>query len=175
MSFLTSRLAYIILVSLLALLPLQAAQNPARLVAVGDIHGSYDALTTILRRAGLVDERLKWSGGRTVLVQTGDYTDRGTDVRKVMDLLMQLEKDAKAAGGQVIALAGNHEIMNAMGDLRDVTPEICATFATPKSESIREEAWTQYERLARARAGVITPPPGVYTQTREAFMQAHAP
>ena len=49
-------------------------------------------------------------------MQTGDYTDRGPDVRKVMDLLMQLEKEAKSAGGQFLALAGNHEVMNMMGD-----------------------------------------------------------
>ena len=108
-------------------------------------------------------------------MQTGDYTDRGTDVRKVMDLLMQLEKDAKAAGGQAIVLAGNHEIMNVMGDLRDVTPEICATFATDKSEARREEAWKQYERVAQNAREVATPPPPVYSQTREAFMAAHPP
>ena len=135
----------------MALSPLDAAQTPERIVAIGDIHGSYDGLTTILKRTGLVDEQLKWAGGRTVLVQTGDYTDRGTDVRKAMDLLMQIEKDAKAAGGQAIVLAGNHEIMNVMGDLRDVTPEICATFATDKSEARREEGWKQYERVAQSR------------------------
>jgi len=160
----------------IALVPLDAAQSPpARLVAIGDIHGAYDGFTTILKRTGLVNDQLNWSGGRAVLVQTGDYTDRGTDVRKAMDLLMQLEKDAKAAGGQAIVLAGNHEIMNAMGDLRDVTPEICATFATPKSEARREEAWKQYERLAQSRADVATPLPPVYSQTREAFMAAHPP
>jgi hypothetical protein len=65
--------------------------------------------------------------------------------------------------------------MNVIGDWRDVTPEICATFATPKSEARREEAWKQYERLAKARAEIATPPPPVYAQTREAFMTAHPP
>src|SRR5688572_6589927 len=122
--------ALIFVASAFTLAPRAASQSPPRIVAIGDIHGSYEGLTTILRRAGLVDEQLHWSGGTTVLVQTGDYTDRGTDVRKVMDLLMQLEKEARAAGGQAIVLAGNHEIMNVLGDWRDVTPEICATFAT---------------------------------------------
>src|SRR5262245_55189821 len=126
------------------------AQSPAtatRLLAIGDIHGAYAEFVTILKRAGLIDEQSKWSGGRTTLVQTGDYTDRGTDVRKVMDLLMQIEKDSKTAGGQVLALLGNHEVMNLIGDWRDVTPEICGTFATPKSEEVREESWKQYEKL----------------------------
>ncbi len=146
-----------------------------RLLAIGDIHGSHDGFTTILRKTGMVDEALHWSGGRAVLVQTGDYTDRGADVRRVMDLLMQLEKEAKAAGGQVIALAGNHEVMNMIGDWRDVTPEICATFASPKSEARREDAWKLYERVAKARAGVTTPPATVYQQTREAWLEKHPP
>lgn len=167
-----------VLVLLLAspgLVHVQSSNNPARLIAIGDIHGSYDGFTTILRRTNLVDDKLRWSGGRTVVVQTGDFTDRGADVKKVMDLLMQLEKEAKAAGGQFIALAGNHEVMNMIGDLRDVTPAICAAFVTPQSEVRREEAWKQYERVARARAGVRTPPPGVYTKTRDAWLEAHPP
>jgi hypothetical protein len=151
-----------------------AAQGPAgagRLIAIGDIHGAYDEFVTILQRAGLINEKLAWSGGRATLVQTGDYTDRGTDVRKVMDLLMRLEREAKSAGGQVITLLGNHEVMNLIGDWRDVTPEICATFATPKSEAKRQETYRQYTRLTPRDA----PPPPVYSQAPEAWMAAHAP
>ena len=46
--------------------------------------------------------------------------DRGPDSRKVMDLLMKLEKSARRAGGAVHALIGNHESMNIQGDLRYV-------------------------------------------------------
>jgi hypothetical protein len=99
-----------------------------RLVAIGDIHGAYDEFTSLLKAAGLVNDRLAWSGGRATLVQTGDYTDRGAGVRQVMDLMMRLEREAKKSGGQVVTLLGNHEVMNLMGDWRDVTPEICATF-----------------------------------------------
>ncbi|HUE88233.1 MAG TPA: metallophosphoesterase [Vicinamibacterales bacterium] len=105
------------------------APGTNRVVAIGDIHGAYDEFTEILARAGLVNEKLAWSGGRATLVQTGDYTDRGAGVRPVMDLLMRLEREAKRAGGQVVTLLGNHEVMNLIGDWRDVTPEICATFA----------------------------------------------
>jgi hypothetical protein len=156
---------------LAAVVGLAAQPSPARLLAIGDIHGAYDEFVGILQRAGLINAKLAWSGGRATLVQTGDYTDRGTDVRKVLDLLMRLEREAKAAGGQVITLLGNHEVMNLIGDWRDVTPEICATFATPQSEAKREDAFRQYQRLSRSG----TPPAAVYEMTREAWMAAHPP
>jgi hypothetical protein len=144
---------------------------PARVLAIGDIHGAYDEFVTILKRAGLVNEALAWSGGRATLVQTGDYTDRGTDVRKVLDLLMRLEREAKTAGGQLVTLLGNHEVMNLIGDWRDVTPEICAAFVTPKSEGKREASYRQYTRLRPS----TTPAAAAYTLTREEWMQAHPP
>ncbi len=66
-----------------------------RIVAIGDIHGAYDSLVSILDRAGLVDKKLRWIGGKTHLVQMGDVMDRGPGSRKAMDLLMKLEKDAE--------------------------------------------------------------------------------
>ena len=169
-------LAALVAVALAALsTALHSQTPPARLLAIGDIHGSFDGITAILRKVGAIDAANRWSGGRTVIVQTGDYTDRGADARKVMDLLMQLEKEAKSAGGQFLVLAGNHEIMNMMGDLRDVGAEACLTFATPKSQSRRDEAWQQYERLAQSRAKLTTTPAAVYAQTREDWMTAHPP
>ena len=159
---------------LVAFLHPALAQTPpgaSRLVAIGDIHGAFAEFTVILKRAGLVDDQLKWSGGRTTFVQTGDYTDRGTDVRKVLDLLMRLEREAKSAGGQALILLGNHEIMNFVGDWRDVTPEICATFATDKSTQRRDDAWKQYERLKQGRTDL--PLPAVYQMTREQWIEAH--
>ena len=90
-----------------------------RIVAIGDIHGNYDGFVSILQRAGLVDRDTHWIGGETTLVQTGDIFDRGLGVFKVLDLLMRLEGEAAAAGGQVIVLLGNHEGMNLTGFYRD--------------------------------------------------------
>ena len=45
---------------------------------------------------------------------------------------MALQRQAPRAGGKVITLVGNHEVMNVIGDLRYVTPAIFATFATPR-------------------------------------------
>ena len=57
-------------------------QGVERIVAVGDIHGDYGNYIEVLRAAGLVDKKGKWSGGKTHLVQTGDIPDRGPDTGK---------------------------------------------------------------------------------------------
>jgi hypothetical protein len=123
----------------------------AKVVAVGDVHGDYDQLVTVLKDAGLVDAKLKWTGGKAHLVQTGDRLDRGPDSRKVMDLLQKLEKEAKKAGGMVHPLLGNHEAMNMLGDLRYVTPEEYAAFKGTDSERYREALWEQRSQARKQR------------------------
>ncbi len=155
--------------------PPVTAQGSARVVAIGDIHGSIDGITRILKAAGLTGADGKWTGGRTQLIQTGDYMDRGEGTRAVLDLLMALEPQAKDAGGRALALLGNHEVMNLIGDTRDVTPEIFATFADARSEARRQDAWKQYEALAAARTPKGAPVPPVYAQTRQAWLTTHPP
>ena len=64
------------LLAVLLALPLlattSAAPATARIVAIGDVHGAADNFVAILTRAGLVDAQRRWTGGKTVLVQTGD-------------------------------------------------------------------------------------------------------
>lgn len=92
------------------------------MVAVGDLHGDLDNALAALALAGIVDESGRWIGGDAVLVQTGDTTDRGPDSKPILDLLKRLSTEAEAAGGRVVALVGNHEAMNMVGDWRYVHP-----------------------------------------------------
>src|SRR5262245_11830105 len=107
---------------LLAARPVAAPQceftDVERVLAVGDVHGSYEKFVEILKVAGLLDAKNKWSGGKAHLVQLGDVIDRGPDSRKAIDLLRQLVKDAQSAGGRVHALLGNHELMRILHDFR---------------------------------------------------------
>ncbi|MCB9777110.1 MAG: metallophosphoesterase [Alphaproteobacteria bacterium] len=109
--------------------------SAARIVAVGDLHADLPAALAVLQLAGVVDEAGRWSGGRTVLVQTGDTTDRGPDSKEVIELLDRLEEEAEAAGGRVVALLGNHEVMNLTGDLRYVSPDDVADFGSPEARA----------------------------------------
>lgn len=113
-------------------------QGVKRVVAVGDVHGDFEQFVAVLRSAGVIDSKNRWSAGKTHLVQVGDLNDRGPDSRKVMDLVMDLENQAQRAGGAVHALIGNHEAMNIYGDLRYVTPEGFASFSDANSAKIRD-------------------------------------
>ncbi|GAA5820620.1 hypothetical protein JCM3770_003555 [Rhodotorula araucariae] len=136
----------------------QAAQNPPpvplasvqaldrdkgvlkqRIVAVGDVHGDLPALTSILRRADLIDLKGQWIGGDTILVQTGDIVDRGPDTIALYRFFQALRPQAEKAGGALISLIGNHELMDCMGDLRYVTKEDIASFG---GERNRREAFS---------------------------------
>jgi len=123
-----------------------------RVVAVGDVHGAYDSFVAILRAAGLLDSRDRWTGGRAILIQTGDVLDRGDDSRRVLDLLRRLERDAPRAGGRVLPLLGNHELMRVLGDWRYVSPGELRAFRNADSAQLRELVYGNIVAATRDRA-----------------------
>ncbi len=78
---------------------------------VGDVHGALQSLRTLLQRARLADFEDNWLGDGATLVLLGDLMDRGPDGLGVLRLVQRLEAQAQAAGGQVVSLMGNHEVM----------------------------------------------------------------
>jgi len=125
-----------------------------RIVAVGDVHGDFEQLVEVLRSAKVMNNQNKWSGGETHLVQVGDLPDRGPDTRKIMDLFMKLETQARRDGGAVHALIGNHEAMNIYGDIRYITPEEFDSFRDVDSEQVREAFYKMHlDELSKDPAG----------------------
>lgn len=97
------------------------ANGEQRIVAFGDVHGDLEAARGALRLAGAIDEQDRWIGGELIVVQTGDQLDRGDEEQAILDLFERLRVESEAAGGAFHPLLGNHELMNARGDLRYVT------------------------------------------------------
>jgi hypothetical protein len=147
-----------------------------RVVAIADIHGAYSAFQRILQRAGLVNNDLSWTGGRTHLVIVGDVVDRGADSRLALDLIRELEAEADAAGGRVHLLLGNHEIMNMTGDLRYVAAGEYAAFAAEEPSDVREAEFARYAQSLTEPAEITAArqrfdadyPPGFFAH-RQAF------
>lgn len=149
-------LLFLLLVSLSWAAPAKtSAEQPETIVAIGDVHGDFDDFVAILQRATIIDAQHHWSGNKATLVQVGDLLDRGPKPRDVMDLMMALEKEAPKAGGRVVSLLGNHEMMNLMGDLRYVTPENYASFADGKSEERQKSAYQQYVKWRKSHPQLL--------------------
>ena len=123
-----------------------------RVVVIGDIHGAYDRFVALLRTAGLVDNRERWSGGKAVFIQTGDVLDRGPDSRKAIDLLRRLESQARDAGGRVYPLLGNHEFMRLVGDWRYVSAGEFKAFQNGDSNDLRDRVYQRAAAEAEKRA-----------------------
>lgn len=137
------RLAAIVTLFLLALIgaPAFAAAPPQRIIAVGDLHGDYQAWLTIARAAGLIDARNHWTARDTTLVQLGDIADRQPDTLKIIRNLQQLQKEAPRKGSRVVVVLGNHEAMNLIGDYRYTTPGEYAAFVDDQSASRRDRLY----------------------------------
>jgi hypothetical protein len=131
---------------------------PARIVAIGDLHGDLDATKRVLRLAGATDAKGAWIGGKLLVVQTGDEIDRGDGDRAILDLFEALKADAAKAGGEVVAMLGNHEVMNASFDFRYVTPGAYTSFADvkPKNDGVAA-ALDHLTPPSRGRAAAFAP------------------
>lgn len=134
------------------------SEAPERLIAMGDVHGDYEAMMQALFLAGLVDDAGDWSGGTSWVVQTGDQLDRGETERRILDEILRLSEEAWEAGGAFIALNGNHEAMNVELDLRYVTDggfEDFADLAPPVSD--QDEELLSYPEAQRGRVAAFRP------------------
>jgi hypothetical protein len=142
-----------------------------RVVVFPDTHGAYEELVSVLRETAIVDESLHWRAGAAHLVSLGDLLDRGPDSRKVLDLLMRLESEAREAGGAFHMVLGNHEVMNIVGDLRYVSAEEYASFAGGEDDALREAEWRRMlaQDPAASRASFDTRFPPGYFAHRQAF------
>ena len=164
-----------LLLLLLVLSVQPSALAEPRIVVMGDLHGDFPRLIELLQMSELADSQSKWVGGDAILVITGDLMDRGPQVRGVMDMLMALEKEAGKQKGKVVTLFGNHEMMNIIGDLRYVTPEIYASFADNKSEKRRKDAYKKYLKIRRRQARDMDQPEPAETPELEAEWMAERP
>lgn len=97
-----------------------ALPEPERILAISDLHGEFTRLRSLLVAQGVVDATLHWRFGAGHLVVVGDTLDRGAQVTECLWFLRALQEQARAAGGRVHVLLGNHEHMVLKGDWRYV-------------------------------------------------------
>jgi hypothetical protein len=132
-----------------------------RIVVLGDIHGDYKLMIKMLQLAKVIhinNNDVQWIGGTTHIVQVGDqidrcrpignmtcdkpnttYQDESSDI-KILKLFTELDKQAIIHGGRVISLFGNHELLNAQGNMSYVSFEGIKEFENykdPNNENLQ--------------------------------------
>ena len=95
----------------------------SKIIAIGDIHGDFQSLLTILLGAELIGNNLLWKGTNTYVVFTGDLLDNfryggkeflqhPADEITIISYLSDLNEQAIQVGGRILLCLGNHELMN---------------------------------------------------------------
>ncbi|HEY9540358.1 MAG TPA: metallophosphoesterase [Luteimonas sp.] len=129
---------------------------PERILAVSDIEGEFAAFVRLLRANGVIDERFAWTWGAGHLVLVGDMVDRGSNVVPVLWLVYKLEAEARAAGGAVHYVLGNHEQYLLQGRPKHVADKYYATInATGLDHGELWSAGTELGRWLRSKPVLV--------------------
>lgn len=80
-----------------------------KVMVLSDLEGNADFLQAALGRLAIINSQGNWAYGNGRLIIVGDSVDRGRDVFALLWQLYHLSQQAKAAGGAVHVLLGNHE------------------------------------------------------------------
>ena len=83
----------------------RAGTDGALVYAIGDIHGCYDLMKSLLAKIA-ADYAVCARGRRPVLIFCGDYIDRGPQSARVLDALAWLHRRREV---ELHLLKGNHE------------------------------------------------------------------
>lgn len=95
-------------------------EGASRIIVIADIEGNFNALYSLLISNHVMTPEFKWDFGDGRLVILGDLMDKGRNVTQCLWLIYHLETEARAHGGQVHFILGNHELMNLTLDVRYV-------------------------------------------------------
>ncbi len=111
------------------------------LIVIGDLHGDFQALLSILISRGVITPDGEWAlkkkivnhvetvvGKKLHLAITGDFVHRGPDSRLIIDFLIYLQGEALRYGSHVHVLPGNHELQVLLTKNMDASLEELASY-----------------------------------------------
>lgn len=118
---------------------------PRTVYSVADLHGDFDNFKLILEGLGVAsfdDKDATWTGGQAILVSTGDTVDRGPNSLPIYQAFETLAAQAEEAGGEVVNVMGNHDLMNLQGDMRYVPKKEMSSEGDYGGAAERNRIWS---------------------------------
>ena len=115
--------------------------------AIGDVHGCCDELKQLLKANNLLTEKGEVNDSETDVILCGDYVDKGTKVKEVVEFLYENKS-------RVRLVKGNHENfvykwLKGEINRRGMTPEVLANFDSiqlfEKNEELRNKFFVLVE------------------------------
>lgn len=138
---------------------------------VSDIEGELDGFKRLLIANRILDENNNWTFGTGKLVICGDLMDRGSQVFELFEFLINLEAQAKRAGGEVHTILGNHDLMNLYGDYRYVSKPYLDTTGKPTDQYLKLIArgskwgdWLRSKNIVEKIGGMLFLHAGISSQ-----------
>lgn len=122
-------------------------EQPDKLFVLSDMEGNFDAMVLLLSANSVINDSLEWSYGIGHVVLVGDMVDRGENVVPLLWLIYKLEAEAKAAGGEVHYVLGNHERYLLDGRVKSAARKYYGTFRNTGMSP--RELWSVSSELGR--------------------------
>ena len=122
--------------------PSPGAAAPQRIIAVGDLHGDFQAW--IDDRPGSAADRCRAATGPAARRPSSSSATSPTADRirsRSSAACSSSRRKRRATGGRVVVVLGNHEAMNLLGDNRYTTPGEYAAFVDDRSVARRERLY----------------------------------
>lgn len=119
-----------------------------RILVIGDVHGDISRLMNILYKLNIISHDMKWIAepANTIVIQLGDQIDSLNRANpnqwevlpdiEVMLEMDKLDKIARAGGGRILSILGNHEIMNFIGEFAYVSEKSKETYDIEKRRKL---------------------------------------
>jgi hypothetical protein len=104
-------------------LPSAVVPTASRMAVVSDLEGDVAYFRRWARTLGVLDSLDRWQFGDGHVVVLGDMLDRGRRVYDLLWLLYDVQHQARAAGGALHIVLGNHEQYGFRGIIKDVEAE----------------------------------------------------
>eukprot|EP01084_Bolivina_argentea_P092857 167027_1 len=99
-----------------------------KIITVGDLHGDLDQAIKILTLTNIIDINQNWIANNTILIQTGDIVDRGSQSIFIYKLFLKLKAQCIKYNSLVFNQIGNHEHLQFINDFTYVNKQEINTY-----------------------------------------------